>query len=426
MKKLLAILFCVAFAAGAADARTLYVNAKRPNNNGNGLKPSTAKKTIQAAINIARKGDTILVYPGSYQPIQTNNKKITIKSVKGRAKTKILPPAKAKYDDLAVLSKSVYPYKGTDTKLTGFLLDGRNQNYGIIGGQISSCTIQRSRQAAGNARLTSCIVSQNRYEATGWGLLGGCTLQRCKIQSNASTGGESGPGTICNCKLYNCLLTGNTCVEGSLFHVSVLINCTVVGNAITPSHYTSPFSSRSKFYNCILRNNRIGSWKEELWTWGEGYWDEHGHWIEGNPGTVVGFYDVDWNWHLGQPGAGDGYWEGETWHPYEAETRTAGYFDADGWYCEYQPEGKEVHEEVKHPAEIHNVDKGNLYSRTFQKNVNPKFANEKKGDYKLRKGSPCINQGKLASSQKKLVGTQDLAGKKRIRGKAIDMGCYEY
>ena len=45
---------------------------------------------------------------------------------------------------------------------------------------------------------------------------------------------------------------------------------------------------------------------------------------------------------------------------------------------------------------------------------------------KLKKGSYCIDKGKLTKAQKKLVGTKDLAGKKRIRGKAIDRGCYEY
>ena len=61
------------------EARTLYVDARRPNNKGNGLKLSTAKKTIQAAINIAKSGDTILVSPGSYAPIKTNNGKTRIR-----------------------------------------------------------------------------------------------------------------------------------------------------------------------------------------------------------------------------------------------------------------------------------------------------------------------------------------------------------
>ena len=368
MRKLLSILFCVVFAAGAADARTLYVNAKRPNNNGNGLKPSTAKKTIQAAINKARKGDTILVYPGTYAPIWTNDKKITIKSVKGRNKTKIVPSAKAQDDDILAFLSKFSSWKGTNTKLSGFLLDGlylnRNEiwdecsSVGIWGGQTSFCTIQRLGRgvAALGARLTSCIVRHNRYAGTGAGLLGHCTLQRCKIQTNANTGYAD---AIDGCKLYNCLVTGNTCDTLRIFDSSILINCTVVGNAIDYN-----MSAKSKFYNCILRNNIRNAWTEQVWV--EGYWDEHGNWIEG----------------------------------------------------EYK--------EVQHPAEIHNVDAGNIYSLTFEKNENPKFGKEKKGDYRLRKGSPCINKGKLTAAQKKLVGTKDLAGKQRIRGKAIDMGCYEY
>ena len=69
-----AAVLCALFVV-QAEARTLYVDAKRPNNKGNGLKGSTAKKTIQAAINISKTGDTIVVAPGSYAPIKTNNKK---------------------------------------------------------------------------------------------------------------------------------------------------------------------------------------------------------------------------------------------------------------------------------------------------------------------------------------------------------------
>ena len=77
---------CALFAV-QAEARTLYVDARRPNNKGNGLKLSTAKKTIQAAINIAKAGDTILVSPGSYAPIKTSNKKIATVSSSGVLKS---------------------------------------------------------------------------------------------------------------------------------------------------------------------------------------------------------------------------------------------------------------------------------------------------------------------------------------------------
>ena len=68
MKRLLLLALCALFALDAG-ARTLYVDAKRPNNSGNGLSRAKAKMTIQAAINAAQAGDTILVYPGTYAPI---------------------------------------------------------------------------------------------------------------------------------------------------------------------------------------------------------------------------------------------------------------------------------------------------------------------------------------------------------------------
>ena len=374
MKKLLVLLFCLAFAAAAADARTLYVDASRPNNNGNGLKLSTAKKTIQAAINIANAGDTILVYPGLYAPIKTNDKKITIKSVKGASTTRIARPVKPLDRALAQLGKtytikttsgtrsSAPLSKGSNTWLVGFLLDGlyrSNEWYtlvGLSGGKAKSCIIQRlgattvettggSTQsyndcatAAAHARLVSCIVRNNKYMSSGSGLLLSCTLERCKIQDNSGLyGWGEGVRSIAGCKLYNCLLAGNS-VDSPLFTSSEFLNCTIVANKLRHKAKATKFSVKSKYWNCILRNNYS------------------------RRGT-------------------------QSWA-------------------------------------LHNVDAGNTYSRTTT--ANPKFANYAKGDYRLLKGSVCIDKGALTDAQKKLAGTVDLGGGKRIKGKAVDQGCYEY
>jgi hypothetical protein len=368
VKKLLLLALCAILAAGSAEARTLYVNAKRPNNNGNGLKPATAKKTIQAAINIAKAGDTILVYPGNYAPIKAQNKKITIKSVKGASKTKIVKTAKQQDVALAQLgktyaiqttrgSRSSAPYTtGRNTTLVGFLLDGKGRDngdcrlFGVSGGTAKSCSIQRLGKddssdawAAMGATLSGCTVLGNHgYIASG------SILYRCRIKGNKANGGYA----VTSSRLCNCLVTGNAYFsnsewEPSLFQRATVINCTVTGNR---THRWSGGASacmagRSKFSNCILRNNYIQA-------------DDR----EGESG-------------------------GES---------------------------------------IHNVDSGNGYSRTYKDNREPKFVNAAGGNYKLARGSPCIDQGKLTAAQKKLVGSKDLAGAKRIRGKAIDMGCYEY
>ena len=183
MKKLLFLVLCALLAAGSAEARTLYVNAARPNNTGNGLKPATAKKTIQAAINIARAGDTILVYPGTYHPIKTNDKRIAIKSVKGAAKTKIVKSAKFESDVvLAQLGMQLglrydkAAATGRKTVLCGLLLDGQNLSlgsgacmYGVSCGTVKSCTIQHlgdksletEAVAVRNAALTGCTIKAN-------------------------------------------------------------------------------------------------------------------------------------------------------------------------------------------------------------------------------------------------------------------------
>lgn len=360
MKRLLLLALALAFAATAAEAKTYYVNASRPNNNGNGLKASTAKKTIQAAVNLAVAGDTILVYPGEYAPFKTNNKKIVIKSVKGASQTKIVKTVALHDAALAQLGKpwtetywdsygkkqtySSAPYtKGKDTTLAGFLFDGKNRSIdfvlGISGGTAKSCSIQRMGSSYGygvavvNATLTGSTIMNNQALST---IAQKSILSRCRILNN-----NHDDVGVSQSRLCHCLFVGNrNRYMGSygtmaVFDATTLINCTIAENRSMWPY--APFSHKSKYYNCILRNNR-------------------------------------------------------------RDNASGG-------------------------SSVHNTDAGNTYSRTYQNNRDPKFAS---GGYTLAKGSPCIDQGTIPAAIKSLVGSVDLAGVKRIRGKAIDMGCYEY
>ncbi len=51
----------------------------------------------------------------------------------------------------------------------------------------------------------------------------------------------------------------------------------------------------------------------------------------------------------------------------------------------------------------------------------PKFKDYENGDFRLAAGSPCINNAYGEAATK-----TDLAGKKRVIGKAMDIGCYEF
>ena len=55
--------------------------------------------------------------------------------------------------------------------------------------------------------------------------------------------------------------------------------------------------------------------------------------------------------------------------------------------------------------------------------LNPMFVNPDAGDYRLQSGSPCVDKG---DSSVVPEGALDLDENPRIRGKAVDMGAYEY
>ena len=391
MKRLLLLALCALFAADAG-ARTLYVNASRPNNNGSGFSRAKAKKTLQAAINVAKKGDTILVLPGAYAPIKTNNKKITIKSTKGRKKTKIVKTTEYDNIPLARLGKDYsYPtspgftkMKGVTTKLSGFLLDGNGKYSGgdsIVGGTLSSCTIRKfcRNMRASNVKFVGCTIRDNSGA-----IISNSTLDRCKLVGNNCINDRlsdgSSMGLVYHCTLSNCLLSKNTgsAASGHTFvNESDLFNCTAADNLLLSYKDASgnwlgtagdnPCFSRASWYNCIVRNNK---WRVDV---------VRREWVDD--------YDAGGNL-LGRH-----------------------------WVNEATTEG--VANLLKKPTV-------SFCTNTDATNKNPKFVNPAKGNYKLKKGSYAIDKGSLPKWIKKYVGAKDLAGRKRIRGKAIDRGCYEY
>ena len=73
--------------AANAWAATWYVNGLSGANENSGIAASSAKATIQSAIDAAVAGDTILVAPGTYGAIDTQGKDIVIRSRDGAEKT---------------------------------------------------------------------------------------------------------------------------------------------------------------------------------------------------------------------------------------------------------------------------------------------------------------------------------------------------
>ena len=65
IQRCLLVLFAATFGVVHA-ATTIYVDSGVADDNGDGSSLATAKKTIQAAIDVAAKNDTILIAKGRY------------------------------------------------------------------------------------------------------------------------------------------------------------------------------------------------------------------------------------------------------------------------------------------------------------------------------------------------------------------------
>lgn len=82
-------LVCVATLGGVASAATLHVDGASGADRNGGQDAASAKKTIQAAVDVATTGDVVLVAPGEYTAFDTQGKDITIRSTDGADRTKI-------------------------------------------------------------------------------------------------------------------------------------------------------------------------------------------------------------------------------------------------------------------------------------------------------------------------------------------------
>ena len=364
VRKTLGFLFSL-WVTSSAFAATIYVDASRPDDSGSGTNWATAKRTIQAGVDIATGGATVLVADGTYavggqvapggsllsRVVITNA--ITVRSVNGAAATAILGSGTNAYGTVSAI-RCVYMSKGT---LDGFTLRD---------GTVSAASSVTNADGSGGAvyavgttpYVQNCVFAGNKAYLGGGTCYG--TQINCTLTGNMATYG----GGICYGTQINCTLTGNTATYGGGICYGTQINCTLLGNSATYGGGTS-FSTQN---NCTLTGNTA--------TYGGGIYS-----------STKACNCIVWGNRKSGGGTND--------------VSGGLYF----FTC----------------ASDVALSSGCVRS-------NPLFVNAANGDVRLQAGSPCIDKGYnvLAASYPDLDGLNRIADGNGDGTATVDMGAYEY
>lgn len=196
----------------------VYVDAARSSDSGNGLSWSTAKKTIQAAVNVAAADGVILVRDGTYAPFSTSDKAVTIRSVNGADKTIIDGNGASRCADLGSGAGE------NRTRLEGFTLTNGSVGSGELGGGVRGGTLDRCR-IVGNAaasgggaygsHLMNCLVTGNTAGTDAAGAVA-CHLFGCTVMDNRLVGGGSAVAGVRGGMMANTIVWNNTTASGAV------------------------------------------------------------------------------------------------------------------------------------------------------------------------------------------------------------------
>jgi hypothetical protein len=205
-----------------------YVDAASGSDTNDGLSWQSAKATIQSALALATRGDTVLVSNGVYN--------VGGSAVGGGVSNRVAITN-------AVTVQSVNGYRHTVIVGTGPVGPGAVRcAYLSSGAELIGFTLTNGyTQATGE--WTTHDVGGGVYMAAG------ASIRQCRIVGNVAW--EDGGGAYGG-HLENCLIEGNTARRGGGVFASTLLHCTVVENKAT---VTGGGASESHAQNSILYYN---------------------------------------------------------------------------------------------------------------------------------------------------------------------------
>jgi len=382
-------------------AMTYYADIGRSDDSGDGMSWGTAKKTIQAAINLVPTGGEVIVTNGVYAPITAANPSIRIRSVNGAGVTVISGGGTARCATLG--SQTTH----TNTVLTGFTLQyGSASNGGAAyGGTLNDCLLADNSANDGGGSyysiLNNCALTGNIATGNGGGSYYG-TLNHCTLTGNMafSRGGGAYYGTLNSCKLTdnialdsgggmaystlnNCTLSGNTASSGGGAYDGTLNSCTLTGNEAS---YDGGGAYSATLNNCTLSGNTA--------SFNGG----------GSSGGTLNNCTLSGN----RAASGGGSYAGTL-----NNSIVWGNFVSSGTATNYS--GGTFRYSCTAPLPSGGGNIGNVAQ-------DPLFVDAAKGNFRLQAGSPCINKGLNIL----VIGETDLDGNPRVINNVVDMGAYEH
>lgn len=434
-----------------AAADTFYVDASQADNSGAGTNWTTAKATIQAAVDLATAGDTVLVADGMYTNGTRTTPKydclnrlvitrdIAICSVNGPADTFIVGMPDPDTDDCGTNAvRGVYMSAGFLSGFTitnGYTMSSGNTYYDCNGGGINF--------RGGNGVASNCVLSGNSASDKGGGSAYG-TLIDCAFTGNSA---ECGGGS-CSDTLTDCIFSGNSAHYGGGSYYSTLNNCTLSGNFATWSGGGSRYGTLS---NCMLSSNSV--------TWYGGGGSDgstlYNCTLTGNSATWGGGSNFGKLYSCtlcnNSANAGGGSHKGTlnncTIYNNFASGSGGGSDGSTLNNCTIFGNSASTYGGGSYEGTLNNcIVWGNTAPFNFAKNTymntvryvcspdftgsggsgcigsNPLFVDAANGDFRLQPGSPCIDAG----SNETASGDTDLVGNDRMIHDTVDMGAYEY
>lgn len=247
-------------ALAVRTAATYYVSPSGSDTSPGTL--SAPKATIQAAVNVAAGGDTVIVEDGTYsgtgnRDIDFGGKNLTVQSQNGPATT-IIDCGGLPSNDGSSDHRGFYFHSGeSSAAVAGLTIENGYVNLASGGG------IKISNGSA--ATLTNCTLTGNTAYSNGGGGLynaGVVTLANCTLTGNAATNGGGGGlnnyfGTA---TLTSCTVAGNSATSGgglaNVCGAFTATNCTITGNSASfygPGlFYNSTYGGTTTLTNDIL------------------------------------------------------------------------------------------------------------------------------------------------------------------------------